>query len=195
MDSYRLISVLTVLSKVFERVIYKQRYGYLEEHVLLSQRQFGFRNKSSTQYAVTLFSDFTRQDMDRGLLPGAVLVHLRKVYHTVGRARVLSKLSLYGINGEESKWFESYLFDRKQYVFFGRVKSATQSVSCGVPQGSLLGPLLFTLLINDIDLQLNHCEIVLYVDDAVIYCANKNCDNIESKFNTDIDQVAQRLVT
>ena len=94
MDSYRPISVLTVLSKVFERVVYKQFYGYLEEHVLLSQRQFGFRNKSSTQHAVTLFSDSVRQDMDRGLLPGAVFVHLRKVYDTVGRARVLSKLPL-----------------------------------------------------------------------------------------------------
>ena len=180
MDNCRPISVLTVLSKVFERVVYKQLYGYLEEHELLSQRQFGFRNKSSTQHAVTLFSDFIRHGMDRGLLTGAVFVDLRKAYDTVDHARVLSKLPLYGINGEELKWLESYLFDRKQYVYFDGVKSATQSVSCGVPQGSILGPLLFTLLINDIDLQLNHCEIILYADDAVVYCADKSCENIES---------------
>ena len=131
--------------------------------------------------------------MDRGLLTGAVFVDLRKAYDTVDHSRVLSKLPLYGINHEELKWFESYLFDRKQFVQFDGVKSATQSVFFGVPQGSILGPLLFTLLINDIDLQLNHCEIILYADDAVIYCAHKTCDIIESQLNTDIDQVAHWL--
>ena len=121
--------------------------------------------------------------MDRGFLTGAVFVDLRKAYD---HSRVLSKVPLYGINGEELTWFESYLFDRKQYVHFDGVESATQSI---------LGPLLFTLLlINDIDLQPNHCEIILYADDVVIYCAHKNCDNIASQLNADIDQVAQWLV-
>ena len=86
------------------------------------------------------------------------------------------------------------MFDKKQYVYFDGVKSLTQSVSCGVPQGSILGPLLFTLLINEFDLQINHCEIILYADDAVVYCADKSCENIESQLNIDIDQVAQWLV-
>ena len=73
------------------------------------------------------------------------------------------------------------------------MKSAAKSVSCGVPQGSILGPLLVTLQINDIDLQLNHCEIILYADDTIIYCAPKTGDNIESQLNTDIDQVADWL--
>ena len=103
---------LLFLSKVFERVVYKHLYGYLEEHELLSQRQCCFRNKPSTQYAVTLFSDFIRQGMDRGLLTGAVFVNHRKAYDTVDHTRVLLKLPLYGINGEELKWLESYLFDR-----------------------------------------------------------------------------------
>ena len=67
-------------------------------------------------------------------------------------------------------------------------------MSCGVPQGAILGLLMFTLLNNYIDLQLNHCEVILYADDAVLYCANKNCDNIESQLNTDINKVAQWLV-
>ena len=135
------------------------------------------------------FSDCIRHGMDRGLLTGAVFVDLRKAYDTVDHSRVLSKLTLYGINHKELKWFENYLFDTKQFVQF--VKSSTQSVSCGVPQGFILGPLLFTLLINDIYLQPNHCEIILYADDAGIYCAHKNYNNIESQLNTDIDQVAQ----
>ena len=193
MDNCRPISVLPVLSKVFERVVYKQVYCYLQEHELLSQRQFGFRNKSSTQHAVTLFSDFIRQGMDRGLLTGAVFVDLSKAYDTVDHSRVLSKLPLYGINREELQWFESYLFDRKQFVQFDGAKSETQSVSCGVPQGSILGPPLFILLINDIDLHLKHCEIILYADDAVIYCADKSCENIESQLKIDIGEIAEWL--
>ena len=122
--------------------------------------------------------------MDRGQLTGAVFVDLRKAYDTVDHSMLLSKLPLYGINHEELQWFENYLFDRKQFVQFDGVKSETQSMSCGVPQGSMLGPLLFIMLINDIDLQLNHCEIILYADDAVIYCADKKCENIESQLKT-----------
>ena len=85
------------------------------------------------------------------------------------------------------------MFDRKQFVQFDRVKSETQSVSCGIFQGSILGILLFILLSNDIDLQLKHCEIILYADDAVIYCANKNCENIESQLKIDIGQIAEWL--
>ena len=132
--------------------------------------------------------------MNRGQLTGAVFVDRREAYDTVDHSRLLSKLPLYGINREELKWFENYLFDRKQYVHFDGVKFATQYVSCGVPQGSILGPLLFIVQLNDIDLQLNHCEIILYADDVVIYCAHKNCDNIEDQLNADIDQVAQWLV-
>ena len=195
MDNYRPISVLPVLSKVFERVVYKQVYSYLEEDELLSQKQFGFRNKSSTQHAVTLFSDFIRQGMDKGKLTGAVFLVLRKAYDTVDHSRVLSKLPLYGISHEELQWFENYLFDRKQSVQFDGIKSETQSVSCGVPQGSTLGPLLFTLLINDISLKLSHCETILYADDTVIYCADKNCESIERQLNIDIGQIAEWLTT
>ena len=140
-----------------------------------------------------LFSDFLRQGVERGLLAVAVFVDLRKAYYTVGHSRVLSKVPLYGINREELQWFESHLFDRKQFVQFDGVKSESQSVSCGVPHGSILGILLFILLINDIDLQLKHCEIILYADDAVIYCADKSCVNIESQLKIDIGQIAEWL--
>ena len=89
---------------MFGRVVYKQLYSSLENNKVLSQRQFGFRTKSSTQHAVTLFTDFIRQGKDRGLLTGAVFIDLMKVYDTVDHSRVLSKLPLYGINHEELKW-------------------------------------------------------------------------------------------
>ena len=97
MDNYRPISVLPVLSKMFERVVHQQLHAYLEQNNLLSKRQFGFRNRSSTQHAVTKFSDSIRQNMDKGLMTGAIYIGLRKAFDTVNHVRLLSKLSIYGI--------------------------------------------------------------------------------------------------
>ena len=92
LDNYRPISILPVLSKVFELVVQQQVYDYLEQNKLLSQRQFGFRKGLSTQHAVTVFSDDLRQGMDKGMMTGAVFVDLRKAFDTVDHARLLSKL-------------------------------------------------------------------------------------------------------
>ena len=173
LDNYRPISILPVLSKVFERVVHQQLYTYLEENNLLSKNQFRFRTSSSTQHAVTKFSDSIRQNMDKGLMTGAIFIDLRKAFDTVDHASLLSKLTIYGIRNEELMWFEDYLFNRTQFVAFEGAVSSIQPISCGVPQGSILGLLLFTLLINDIDIHLKWCEIIMYADDIVIYYANK----------------------
>jgi retron-type reverse transcriptase len=178
LDNYRPISILPVLSKVFERVVHRQLYAYLEENNLLSKNQFGFRTKSSTQHAVTKFSDSIRQNMDKGLMTGAIFIDLRKAFDTVDHARLLSKLTIYGIRNDELMWFEDYLFNRTQFVAFEGVESSVQPISCGVPQGSILGPLLFVLLVNDIDIHLKRCEIILYADDTVIYHADRTCERI-----------------
>ena len=94
LDNYRPISILPVLSKVFERVVHQQLYTYLEENNLLSKNQFGFRTSSSTQHAVTKFSDSIRQNMDKGLMTGAIFIDLRRAFDTVDHARLLSKLTL-----------------------------------------------------------------------------------------------------
>jgi len=194
MDNYRPISVLPVISKVFERVVHNQLYDYLEANNMLSERQFGFRKRSSTQHAVTFFSDFIRTNMDKGLMTGAVFIDLRKAFDTVDHVRLLSKLPIYGIKSKELCWFESYLFGRKQIVSYDGALSEIQTISCGVPQGSILGPLLFTLLINDIDENLRQCEMTLYADDSVLYVVGKICDVIEEKLNNDLEQIANWFV-
>ena len=190
MDNYRPIAVLPVISKVFERVVHNQLYDYLEANDMLSERQFGFRNKSSTQHAVTLSTDFIRTNMDNGLMTGAVFIDLRKAFDTVDYARLLSKLPIYGIKSKELCWFENYLFCRKQFVSYDGVLSEIQAISCGVLQGSILGPLLFLLIINDIDENLRQCEMTLYADDSVLYVGGKTCDIIEEKLNSDLEQIA-----
>ena len=188
MNNYRPISLLPVLSKVFEYVVHGQLYNYLKDNNLLSHSQFGFRKHSSTQHAVTLFNDGLRQNMDKGHMTGAVFVNLRKAFDTVDHARLLSKLSIYRIRNKELNWFESYLFDRKHFVLFDGVKSDTHSVCCGVPQGSVLGPPLFFLLINDVELHFKYSQIILYADDTVKY-SNKCCENIQEHLNSDLELV------
>ena len=101
METYRPILVLPVLSTVVERIVHQQLYDYLEKNKLLYRRQFGFRKRSSTQHAVTLFSESIRKNMDKGLMTGAVFIDLSKAFDTLGHARLLSKLSIYGIEDRE----------------------------------------------------------------------------------------------
>ena len=186
MDNYRPISVLPVLSKVIERAVYIQLYDYLCKSHLLTDNQFGFRGGSSTEHAVTFLTDSIRMNIDKGYLTGAVFIDLRKAFDTVDHARLLSKLPAYGIIGRELRWFESYLFNRKRFVVFDNIRSDVESIVCGVPQGSILGPILFSLLINDIGLQLEKCSVILHADDTVIFPPGKNSAVVAEKLNHDL---------
>ena len=139
---------------------------------------------------MTFFSDAIRQAMDTGMMTGAVFVDLSKAFDTVDHARLLSKLPIYGILNRDLKWFESYLFNRNHFVSFHGVPSEVCSITCGVPQGSILGPLLFVLLINDLEFQLKYSQIILYADDAVIYFADKDISIIQERLNADLQCIS-----
>ncbi len=190
MDNYRPISVLPVLSKIVERVVHRQLSDYLEENCLLSPNQFGFRKGRSTHHAVTYFSDYIRNCMDKGEYCGAAFIDLNKAFDTVDHGRFLSKLPHYGIKGKELTWFEDYLFGRSQRVIYDGTYSESQPVVCSVPQGSILGPTLFILLINDIDHQLNSCKFLLYADDIVVFTSSKKQETIEENLNSDLSNLA-----
>ena len=148
-DNYRPISVLPVLSKILDRVIYEQIADYLENDKMLTSCQFSFRRRYNTELAVTLFTDNIRRTMDHGKLTGAVFVDIQKAFNTVEHSVILKKLPYYRISGAELSWVKSYLKDRYQFVQCGNSKSSCQLVKYGVPQGSILGPLcsLYKLMI------------------------------------------------
>ena len=116
--------------------------------------------------------------MDDKKLTGAVFIDLSKAFDTVSHAKIISKLPSFGILGVEKHWITDYLFNRLQIVSYKGSLSSEASVTCGVPQGSIIGPLLFILLLNDLPDQLEHCSCVKYADDTVLYMGDKDVNNI-----------------
>ena len=189
-DNYRPISVLSVMSKVLERAIHKQLLSHLESENLLTPSQYGFRPKRSTQLAATALLDNIRRDVDRGNLVGALFIDLSKAFDTLSHSKLLTKLSAYGIVDKELMWFTDYLFGRKITVSYGDYLSNKQSVFTGVPQGSILGPLLFLIYFNDVVDCIQNANIIKYADDTVLFFSGKSLQNIEQNLSEDIDRLA-----
>ena len=156
-ENYRPISVLPVLSKVFEKAVHYQLLQFFETNKLLSD----FRKYRSTKLAAALLCDNIRKEMNNGNMIGAVYLDLSKAFDTIGHGLLQNKLNTYGVSGKELNWFTDYLFNRTQIVEIENVRSVTKPVYCGVPQGSILGPLLFVVFFNDLVENLN-CHVIKY---------------------------------
>ena len=191
--NYRPISILPTLSKIMEKVVHSQFYEFLNSHDLLSSKQFGFRPKYSTATALSNFADEVLLNMEQGNLCGAVFLDLKKAFDTVDHCILLSKLSEIGVSPSSIKWFESYLSNRKQKTSCGNEISAALPVTVGVPQGSILGPLLFLVYINNLPNAVKNSEVTLYADDTVLYCFSKDPRLLEDKLNEDLLMVAYWL--
>ena len=178
-----------MLSKVLERAVHTQLIDYLEKGNLLCSKQYGYRKSHSTELAVTLFVDAIRKEVDNGKLVGSVFIDLSKAFDTIGHSNLLSKLPSYGINSTELDWLTSYLFSRYQYVQINDKISEKMPIFCGVPQGSILGPLLFLIFFNDFYEKLMVSKVVKFADDTVIYYASSNFHDIEKKLNEDIEAI------
>lgn len=191
--NYRPISILPTLSKILEKVVHFQFYQYLKLHNVLSNKQFGFRPKLSTTSALSSFSDEVLLNMEQGNLCGVVFLDLTKAFDTVNHCILLSKLSAVGVSPSSLKWFESYLSHRKQQTSCGNDLSEALPVTFGVPQGSILGPLLFLVYINNLPDVIKNSHVTLYADDTVLYCFSKDPRHLEQKLNEDLLRVAHWL--
>ena len=192
-NNYRPISVLPLISKVMERAIQSQLIAFLNKHNLLSINQSGFRKKHSTETAAVYFVDHILEQMDRQMMTGSIFIDLRKAFDLVDHQCLLHKLEHYGIRDKSLKWFENYLTTRLQSVKHNQDISSNLAIGHGVPQGSILGPILFVIYINDLPQCLMKSAIGMYADDTVIYFSATSPGLIKQVLQNDLNYVEQWL--
>ena len=154
------------MSKVFERVAYNQLYQYFKSSNLFHKNQYGFRVEHSTELASLELIDRILHDLDKKKNSIVIFMDLSKAFDTLDHSILLKKLQYYGISGTELDWFKSYISNRKQYVEIENFKSTQVSITTGVPQGSILGPLLFLIYMNDIPNASRYFDFILFADDT-----------------------------
>ena len=183
------ISILPSLSKVLEWIAHSQIYTYLTANDLLADEQAGFRKRHSTGTCLMDFLGNIYENVDKGSLCGVLFLDLRKAFDTVDHKVLVSKLKSYGFKSSSAKWINSYLCGRLQVTKVGRELSRPMLVDCGVPQGSILGPLLFSVYVNDLPECLDTCKTNLYADDTALTIVAQNRESLETNMNQTLNEV------
>ena len=191
MINYRPISLLVMLSKVLEKIMYRRLYKFLEEKSILYPSQYGFCSKRSCEQAVIQLTGYVLQAMNHCEHVASVFLDLSKAFDTLDHKILIEKLERYGIRGVVRAWFEDYLRDRKLVAKITTspceiVKSESFDVTYGAVQGSCLGPLLFIIFVNDLHLQPLHSNIILFADDTTIFSSNKSKSYLQYMMEHDL---------
>jgi hypothetical protein len=191
--NYRPISVLPVFVKILERAVHSMVYHYLQENQLLSIYQSGFRPLHSTGTCLIDTTNKLLHNIDRGLLTGMVFLDLSKASDTLDHVRMREKLFQLGFKDSAVIWFDGYLTNRTQSITINGVVSDPQFIQYGVPQGSILGPLLFIIYINDLPSVIQNCSIQLYADDTLLFFSSNSVTLIESTLSGDLNRIISWL--
>ena len=190
MSNYRPISLLPIFSKILEKLMYSRILKFIKKHNILYKHQYGFQKGMSTEFAVnSLLSNIVEslQNKENGF---CIFLDFAKAFDTVNHDILLKKLEYYGIRGIAQKWFKSYLSDRMQCTEIGDTQSKLNYIKCGVPQGSILGPLLFLVYINDIILSSNTLKFTLFADDTSLFYSHKNKSEASNILNTELSKIS-----
>ena len=181
-NNFRPISVISHIAKMIERLVSKQVIKYLEDHAIISMDQSAYLKWHSTQTSLHRVIDDWLDQINDNSLTVTCLLDISKCFDSINHEILLKKLELYGITGNELNWFSSYLKNRKQMVYFQQDCSDFQDVYSGVHQGSVLGPLLFLLFINDVsNFTTEGCVLNMYADDVIIYTSAPTSDELQEK--------------
>ena len=184
-SNYRPVSLLCTPSKIFERIIFKYVYNYFQTNFLITVWQSGFRPQNSTvSQLVELYHKFCKS-VSEGKEIRIVFLDISKAFDRVWHRGLLKKLEHFGIKGCLLEWFRDYLYDRTQRVVVNGQSSDWIRITAGVPQGSVLGPLLFLVFINDIVHVVTNCQIRLFADDTCLFVEVDNRADAATKLNED----------
>ena len=187
LNNFRPISLLSIFDKIIEKLMHKRLYHFLELHNVLFENQFGFRKNNSTSYALMEITEHVKESIDKGKFGCGIYIELRKAFDT--HSILFKKMEYYGVRGVLLEWFKSYLTGRNQYVFYNGESSDLKPISCGVPQGSVLGPLLFLLYINDLPNVSTKMKFFLFADDRNIYFEADDMLKVEKVVNNELKTI------
>jgi hypothetical protein len=181
--NYRPISVLSVFSKILEKLMFTRMSVFIDKHAILSSCQFGFREHHSTSMALIKLFDKITHELDNKCYSIGIFLDLSKAFDTIDHNILIDKLQCYGFRGIVKDWLTSYISDREQYVSINDHSSTTLPIRTGVPQGSILGPLLFILYINDIVNVSRDVELLLFADDTNVFLYDSDINQLSVRAN------------
>ena len=191
LENYRPICLLNACSKILEKIVSLRLMSHLEDNNLLSDHQFAYRRGRGTDLATAKFVQDVLKGFDQNKITIAVFLDLTKAFDSVNHAILEQKLKYYGIDGIALNWIKDYLRDRKQVTSFNNTLSNESTINIGVPQGSILGPILFLIFINDFCNLTNIGELLLFADDANHYVTGTNFFDVLNRVNNNLETVTQ----
>ena len=190
-SNYRPISVLPCFSKILEKIMYNRLYPFFRENKILYEKQFGFQANHSTDHAIVQLSSEIYESFNKKEFTLGVFIDLSKAFDTVDHKILFKKLENYGVKDSYLKWFISYLTSRKQFIAYNRNQTDLIETTCGVPQGSILGPLLFLIYVNDLHKATELLNTILFADDTNLFYSHTNIKILFDTMNKELNKIAE----
>ena len=187
--NYRPISILPVMSKILEKIVHFRLTKFFDKHGVLYEGQYGFRKFRSTNDAILDLTGNILDGFNKKMFTVALFLDMTKAFDSIKHSTLLKKMEHYGVRGLALNWIESYLTDRNIRVLFRNLFSKSFNVNYGTPQGSVLGPLFYSILANDMPKCLRFCNSVMFADDTTIYLSGKNLKFMYKKITEDLNHL------